>query len=138
MGEGKEAFLCMSGFQNQGERPTFPFPGCQVPNKLSICKLCALPHQGWLSSHVSFFELGIRSDLGTWAVLEADMTETLSIRKTKKSYPQRRKILGEPAREESTKSLTVRTKQGEKEVEGRTTGARNIHSVPPSRTYSSP
>lgn len=70
--------------------------------------------------------------------MEADRTETLSIRKTKKSYPQRRRILGEAAREESTKRLTVRTKQGEKEVEGRTTGARNIPSVPPSRTYSSP
>lgn len=46
--------------------------------------------------------------------MEADITETLNLRKTKKSYPQRRKILGEPAREESTKSLTVRTKQGEK------------------------
>lgn len=89
-------------------------PWCQVPNGLSICKLCALPHQGWLSSHVSFLELGIRSDQGTWAVLEADITETLSIRKTKKSYPQRRKILGEAAREEHKESNSEDETRGER------------------------
>lgn len=56
--------------------------------------------------------------MGIWAVLEADITGTLSLRKTKKSYVGRRKILEEPAREESTKSLTLRQKRGEKEVEG--------------------
>lgn len=60
-----------------------------------------------------------------WAVLKADITETLSLRKTKESYMGRKKIMGEPAREMSTKNLTVREEQGEEEeVEGGLQGAR--------------
>lgn len=66
--------------------------------------------------------------------MEADVTETLSLRK---SYTGRRKILGEPAKEESTKNLTVRWKQGEKEVGGRTTGSTETSSLshPPEPAY---
>lgn len=46
--------------------------------------------------------------------MEADITETPSLRKTKKSYPQRRKILGEPAREESTESNSEDETRGER------------------------
>lgn len=61
---------------------------------------------------------------GIWAVIKADITETLSLRKTKKSYMGRKKIHWRPAREMSTKNLTVREKQGEEDAEGGLQGAR--------------
>lgn len=63
--------------------------------------------------------------------MEADITGTLSLRKTKKSYMGRRKILEESAREERTKSLTERQKQEEKKVEGSKETSSPSHALEP-------
>lgn len=74
----------------------FPGPG-QVPNGLcipcapSVSGLAHMGHVGQLSRQLPGTGEWIR---GIWAVLKADITETLSLRKTKKSHMGRKKITG--------------------------------------------
>lgn len=69
----------------------FPGPECQVPDGLCI---------PWAPSTSGLAQLSRQLPgtgewvWGIWAVLKADITETLSLRKTKKSYMGRKKITG--------------------------------------------
>lgn len=126
-GEGKgDACLCGPGLQNQGDQLCIsipPPPPYQVPNGLRIPKLGAPSTSGLAELPCQLPGTGERIG-GIWVVLKADITETPRFRKTTKSYMGRKKITEEPAREMSTKNLTMREERGEEEVEGGPQGAR--------------
>lgn len=69
----------------------FPDPGCQVPNGLCIPCAPSVSGLAQLSRQLPGTGEWIR---GIWAVLKADITETLSLRKTKKSHMGKKKITG--------------------------------------------
>lgn len=109
----------------------FPFPPpppYQVPNGLRIPKLGAPSTSGLAELPCQLPGTGERIG-GIWVVLKADITETPHFRKTTKSYMGRKKITEEPAREMSTKNLTMREDYREQG---------DILSVPSPRTCLSP
>lgn len=119
---GKRRSLPLRAGLSEPRRPALPFHSLGVKYQMDSesPSRVPLPHKGWFSLPRQLPGTGERI-WGMWAVLKAD---TQPWRKTRKSYTGREKIMGEPAREMSTKNLTVREKQGEEEVEGGLQGAR--------------